>query len=95
MPLGKKQSQAKYHVWFVVSFLFLFFFPTILFVLVEDLLYLHRPHSNDTIDSITTRYSEKDEYVGIRTTTCCSELYLEDITEKNDSVLAFLINLFS
>lgn len=88
--LGKKKgSQIKNHAWF--------FFPppVILFGLVEDLIFFHKPQYNDIIDFITTRYSEKDEYIEVRTTTYCSKWQLEGITEKNDSVLAFLINIFS
>lgn len=82
---------------FVCLFVFVgfFFFPAILFGQVADLIFFHKRHYNGIIDFITARYSEKDQYVEVRTITYCSKWQLEGITEKNDSILAFIINVFS
>lgn len=60
----KKGSEIKNHACF-------FFPPAILFGLVEDLIFFHKPQYDDIVDFITTRYSEKDEFVEVRTTTYC------------------------
>lgn len=74
---------------FVLCCVVFFFSPAILFGLVEDLIFFHKPHYNDIVDFITTRYSGKDEYIEVRATSYCSTWSLEDITENNYSILAF------
>lgn len=85
--LGKKKA---HRLKIMSGFLFCCVFsPAILFGLVEDLIFFHKPHYNDIVDFITTKYLEKGEYVKVRNTTYCSTWLLEDITETNSSILAF------